>query len=99
MKIIGIVLAIFCIFVFSNAYATPSTLIWAPSTDIQPYKKIHITADNYTPTTSKGAGDEYLYVQQIYGLTFSLLSDKPEENLLGKLWNPLGKIMAETGFD
>ncbi|PIQ86330.1 MAG: hypothetical protein COV73_04770 [Candidatus Omnitrophica bacterium CG11_big_fil_rev_8_21_14_0_20_43_6] len=99
MKRIGLILAVFCGFVLSNAYATPSTLIWAPSTDIQPYKKIHITADNYTPTTSKGASDEHLYVQQVYGLTFSLLSDKPEENLLGKAWKPLGKIMAETGFD
>jgi len=84
-------------------YATPSTHIWAPSTDIQPYKKIHITADTYTPTTSKGTSadnyDQHNYVQQVYGLTFSLLSDKPEENLFGKFWSPLGKIMAETGFD
>ncbi len=99
MKRSGLILAVFCTLVLSNAYATPSTLIWAPSTDIQPYKKIHITADNYTPTTSKGASDEHLYVQQIYGLTFSLLSDKEEENLLGKAWKPLGKIMAEAGFD
>jgi hypothetical protein len=38
-------------------------------------------------------------VQQVYGPTFSLLSDKPEDNLFGKVWSPLGKIMAETGFD
>jgi len=99
------------------AYATPSTHIWAPSTDIQPYKKVHITADTYTPTTGKGTNadnyDQHNYVQQVYGLTFSLLSDKPEgdglasdsqshkpeENLLGKVWRPLSKIMAEIGFD
>jgi hypothetical protein len=85
------------------AYATPSTHIWAPSTDIQPWKKVHIASDFYFPTTGKGTNsnnyDQHNYVQQVYGLTFSLLSDKPEENLLGKLWKPLGEVMAETGFD
>ena len=84
---------------FANAFATPSTHIWAPSTDIQPYKKIHSTADFYFPTTGKGPNDQHNYVLQVYGLTFSVFSDKPEENLLGKIWKPLGKVMAETGFD
>ncbi|RJP27922.1 MAG: hypothetical protein C4533_05430 [Candidatus Omnitrophota bacterium] len=85
------------------AFATPSTHIWSPSTDIQPYKKIHITADTYTPTTGKGTNadnyDQHTYVQQVYGLTFSLLSDKQDDNALGRIWQPLGKVMAETGFD
>lgn len=81
------------------ALATPSTLIWTPSTDIQPYGKIHFNVDNYTPVKGKDHNNTRLYVQQVYGPTFSLLSDKPEKNLLGKLWSPLGKIMAETGFD
>ncbi|MFA5199920.1 MAG: hypothetical protein WC442_03310 [Candidatus Omnitrophota bacterium] len=102
MKRIGLFMAAFGV-ILSNAYATPSTLIWSPSTDIQPYKKIHLGADIYVPTTSKGTNadnyDQHNYVQQVYGLTFSLLSDKPNENLLGKLWEPLGQIMAETGFD
>lgn len=88
-----------CWLLVTLCYATPSTHIWAPSTDIQPYKKIHITADNYTPTQKTDHTGARAYVQQVYGLTFSLLSDKPEENLLGKAWQPLGKIMAETGFD
>jgi len=88
-----------CLLLVSNAYATPTTLIWAPSTDIQPYKKIHFNADNYTPVKSKDHNDNQLYVQQVYGPTFSLFSDKPEDNLLGKAWAPLGKVMAETGFD
>ncbi|MBU0548362.1 MAG: hypothetical protein KJ710_08255 [Candidatus Omnitrophica bacterium] len=92
-----------CILSFDLLYATPSTLIWAPSTDIQPYKKIHFGYDLYAPTTSKGTNadnyDQHLYVLQDWGLTFSLLSDKPEDNILGKVWAPLGKIMAETGFD
>lgn len=99
MKKISLALAVLCILGFSNAYATPSTLIWSPSTDIQPYKKIHITADSYTPTGKTDHTGARAYVQQVYGLTFSLLSDKPEENLLGKVWTPLGEIMAETGFD
>jgi len=83
----------------TSASATPTTHIWTPSTDIQPYKKIHLTADNYTPVKGKDHNDARLYVQQVYGHTVSLLSDKPENNLLGKLWSPLGKIMMETGFD
>jgi len=93
----------FLLFTFNLAYATPTTLIWAPSTDIQLYKKIHIGYDLYAPTTSKGTNsgnyDQHNYVLQVWGPTFSLLSDKPEDNLLGKIWLPLGKIMAETGFD
>jgi hypothetical protein len=103
MKRFGLILAVFCTLVLSNAYATPSTHIWSPSTDIQPYKKIHVTSDFYFPTTAKGTNadnyDQHNYVLQVYGLTFSLLPDQPEENYLGKLWKPLGKVMAETGFD
>ena len=91
--------AVFLCLSFSVAYATPTTLIWTPSTDIQPYKKIHVNADVYVPTKSKDLNDQHVYVQQVYGPTVSLLSDKPEDNILGKLWEPLGKIMAETGFD
>jgi hypothetical protein len=89
--------------VLDFACATPTTLLWSPSTDVQPYKKIHLGADIYAPTTSKTTNadnyDQHNYVLQVWGSEFSLLSDKPEENLLGKLWQPLGKIMAETGFD
>lgn len=88
-----------CAVSFTLVFATPSTHIWSPSTDIQPWKKIHVTSDFYFPTTKKDSADNHLHAGQVYGLTFSLLSDKPEENLLGKLWLPLGKIMAETGFD
>ncbi len=101
MKVIKIAMFL-CGLMFSFtafAFATPSTLIWAPSTDIQPYGKIHAGADVYAPTAKEDHTGARAYVQQVYGLTFSLLSDKPENNLLGKLWSPLGKIMAETGFD
>lgn len=86
------ILIVFC-------YATPSTHIWAPSTDIQPYKKIHLGADYYFPTTTKDSSGNHIHTGQVYGFTFSLLSDKPEENILGKILSALGKVMAETGFD
>jgi len=102
LKVSGFIFT-FLVLTFEFVYATPSTHIWAPSTDIQPYKKIHLTADTYTPIPKKATNadnyDQHNYVQQVYGLTFSLLSDKPEENLLGKIWKPLGKVMGETGFD
>jgi hypothetical protein len=88
-----------CVWYVSLSYATPSTLIWAPSTDIQPYKKIHLGADYYAPRHDYNKNDAKNYTLQVYGPTFSLLSDNSEENLLGKAWAPLGKIMAETGFD
>ena len=81
------------------SYATPSTLIWAPSTDIQPYGKIHFNADTYTPVRKIDHNGNRAYLQQVYGPTFSLFSDKPENNILGKIWEPLNKVMAETGFD
>ncbi|MEW6075301.1 MAG: hypothetical protein AB1530_03240 [Candidatus Omnitrophota bacterium] len=106
MKVVIARLTLVCMFTLlasTVVLATPSTHIWAPSTDIQPYKKIHVTADTYIPTTGKGTNtdnyDQHNFVQQVYGLTFSLLSDKPEENLLGKTWKPLGSVMAEAGFD
>ncbi|MBU1726740.1 MAG: hypothetical protein KJ880_03835 [Candidatus Omnitrophica bacterium] len=97
------VIGLFFIIHISSVFATPSTLIWAPSTDIQPYGKIHLGADLYFPTNGKYTNsdnyDQHNYALQVYGPTFSLLSDKPENNLLGKVWEPLGKMMAEAGFD
>lgn len=81
------------------SHATPSTHIWSPSTDIQPYKKTHLTSDFYFPTTKKDSSDNQIHVNQVYGLTFGLLSDKPEENLLGKIFSGLGEVMAEASFD
>ena len=90
---------IFSFLIVNPVLATPSTLIWTPSNDIKPLKVFHLDADNYTPLRSRDANGNTLYVQQVYGLMGGLLSDKPEDNFLGKLWAPLGKIMAETGFD
>lgn len=75
-----------------RVFATPTTLIWTPSVDIQPYKKIHLNLDEYYPVAKRDHAGARVYVLQVYGPTFSLLSDKPQDN-------PLGKVMAETGFD
>jgi len=92
-----LMIGVFCI--VNSLYATPSTLIWTPSNDIKPLGVLHLDVDNYTPVKSRDHNDNQLYVQQVYGLEAGLLSDKPENNILGKAWKPLGKIMAETGFD
>jgi len=84
MKKISIILITFIISIsaISNLYATPTTLIWSPSTDIQPFKKIHLGYDIYAPIKSKSKNTEDMaqhnYVLQVWGPTFSLLSDNPE---------------------
>ena len=81
------------------AFATPSTLIWAPSTDVKPFGMFHLDVDNYTPLQSRDHAGNKTFVLQDYGLLAGLLPERPEENPLAKLWSPLGKILAETGFD
>ena len=46
MKKIALVLGL-ALLSASAAFATPSTQIWIPSTDIQPYKKVHFGFDTY----------------------------------------------------
>lgn len=65
MKRIGLILAVFCTFVLSNAYATPSTLIWAPSTDVKAFGLFHLDADNYTPVKSRDHNDNKLFFCRI----------------------------------
>ena len=55
------------------AIATPSTQIWSPSTDIQPYNVWHLGLDNYTRTTKKGAVTNNVYDA---GLTIGVLPSK-----------------------
>lgn len=76
----GIVLAImFC----GAAYATPSTLIWIPSTDIQPYKKVHLGADTYIKTKGHNGVTEPTVTN--LGLTVGVL--------------PWEKFQMEVGID
>ena len=58
LKILEFLICVFVLefFTLNHAYATPSTHIWSPSTDVQPYKKWHLTADFYVPTESNSDG-------------------------------------------
>lgn len=66
------------------SYATPSTHIWAPSTDVQPYKKWHLTSDFYVPTENNSDGTRANTITNL-GLTVGVL--------------PFEKLNAEVGFD
>ena len=70
----------------ASAYATPSTHIWAPSTDVQPYKVVHLTHDVYAPVSNENAATGTRIAPAInLGLTVGVL--------------PFEKINAEAGFD
>jgi hypothetical protein len=64
--------------------ATPSTQIWIPSTDIQPYKTFHLNIDAYARAGSNDDGSRTAPVWVI-GPTVGVL--------------PFEKIQAEVGFD
>ena len=68
----------------SFCFATPSTHIWAPSTDIQPFGIFHITGDMYLPTEMDSAGNRPNTITD-EGLTVGLL--------------PFEKFNVEAGFD
>lgn len=67
-----------------SAFATPSTHIWAPSTDIQAYKVFHLTSDIYVPAGPNQAG---VFIAPVIntGLTVGFL--------------PFSKFQGEVGFD
>jgi hypothetical protein len=93
---VGIALAAFalCGLTASIASATPSTQIWIPSTDIQPYKTVHLNIDSYVRTKAEGSdpnrqtgvpSNQNLPPVYLIGPTFGVL--------------PFEKIQAEVGFD
>src|SRR3989338_5587594 len=65
-------------------YATPSTHIWAPSTDVQPFKKWHLTSDFYVPTENDASDVRPDTVTNLC-LTVGVL--------------PFKKVNMEVGFD
>lgn len=69
---------------WGSAWATPTTHIWAPSTDVQAYKKWHVTADYYVPTENDSTDTRPASVTNT-GLTLGVL--------------PWEKLNAEVGFD
>jgi len=83
---VGVALAAFvlCGLTATIASATPSTQIWIPSTDIQPYKTVHLNFDTYLRANSNDDGSRTAPVVVI-GPTFGVL--------------PFEKIQAEVGFD
>lgn len=54
----------------ATALATPSTQIWSPSTDVQPYSVWHLTADTYVRTSKVGPVTNNVYDT---GLTVGVL--------------------------
>jgi hypothetical protein len=86
--------ALSCAVFAGTAYATPSTQIWIPSTDIQPYKTFHLNIDSYVrtkkePTSNVGyfgiADGSALGPMYLIGPTVGIL--------------PFEKLQAEVGFD
>ncbi len=73
-----------CLLMVTYSYATPSTHIWSPSTDVQPYKKWHLTSDYYVPTENNTDNSRTATVTNL-GLTVGIL--------------PFEKLNAEVGFD
>lgn len=73
-----------CMVGAAAVHATPSTHIWAPSADIQPYKVVHLTHDVYSPV-SKDAADGRIAPVTNLGLEVGVL--------------PFEKINMEVGFD
>jgi len=71
------------------AMATPSTQIWIPSTDIQPYKTFHLGIDNYIRASGvgKSTGDPTKRDPNVYDIG-------PEVGVL-----PFDKLQMEVGFD
>lgn len=68
----------------TNAYATASTHIWAPSTDVQAFNVWHITADMYAAVRDDAAGNRIPTITNV-GLTVGFL--------------PLKRVNMELGFD
>lgn len=73
-----------CLLFVTCCYATATTHVWSPSTDVQPYKKWHLTSDFYVPTESNSAGARPSTITN-FGLTVGVL--------------PFEKLNAEVGFD
>jgi len=68
----------------SSALATPSTQIWIPSTDVQPFGVLHLNVDSYVRGEKN---DDGTFTAPLYmvGPTIGVL--------------PFEKVQAEVGFD
>lgn len=68
----------------TGALATPSTQVWIPSTDVQPFGVLHLNLDNYI-RDSKNDDGSFTAPLYVVGPTMGVL--------------PFEKIQAEVGFD
>ena len=82
-KIVFTIIAIFCGAL--NISATPSTIIWIPSVDLQQFKVFHLGVDNYFTVFKKGVGQGGVAFPTDLGLTVGVL--------------PFEKFQAEVGVD
>ncbi|HEY6011150.1 MAG TPA: hypothetical protein VIX18_06735, partial [Nitrospirota bacterium] len=83
MKKIALMLGL-ALFASSAAFATPSTQIWIPSTDIQPFGKVHFGFDEYIKARRiDGATREPNVINN--GITVGVL--------------PMEKVQVEVGID
>lgn len=73
-----------CMMYGTNAFATASTHVWAPSTDVQGFNVWHITADMYAAIERDAAGSRIPTITNV-GLTVGVL--------------PLKRLNVEIGFD
>jgi len=82
IKVLAVnIIALFLFVAIANA--TPSTQIWIPSTDVQPFKKMHLGIDTYIKTQSRDGTTEPTVTN--IGLTMGVL--------------PSEKIQMEVGID
>jgi hypothetical protein len=82
-KIVFTLIAMFCGAI--NIHATPSTIIWIPSVDLQQFKVFHLSIDNYFTVFKKGVDHGGVAFPTDLGLTVGVL--------------PFEKIQAEVGID
>ncbi len=86
--------ALLCTLLAGAAGATPSTIVWIPSVDIQPYKTFHLNLDSYIRTKKEpNANVGY------FGIADG--QELPPMYLVGPTAGvlPFPKVQAEIGFD
>ncbi len=86
--------ALLCTLLAGIAGATPSTIVWIPSVDIQPYKTFHLNLDSYVRTKKEPAANV-----GYFGIAEG--QELPPMYLVGPTAGvlPFEKLQAEIGFD
>lgn len=84
IKLLGLAISAVALSV-SAALATPSTQVWIPSTDIQPYGVVHLTVDTYLREAKDDNTKTFWAPMEMVGPTVGIL--------------PYQKLQAEVGFD